>query len=307
VALNNSTKDFFQFNGKSMNIVSGWYGASVRNILLFGEFSANNSGKHSIVQGVTLKPSDRITFNFLFRDMDPGYIAFHSNPPASGSATGNETGLLGSVSFEAAKHLFFSGGCDLVRYPWLKYRLSSPSYSNRKELKIRYLPNKDLLIEAVYSNKTFFTDNNSSVGIPEQLEEKSRGLRFSIRFSPSNSLTLTSRFDNKRTYPTLSDGNMLLQDVIYRIPGGPITIWFRYAIFKTDDWDSRIYTYENDLLYSFSIPAFSGEGKRSYLMVKWNLKDIAEFRIKYGITSLNEKTETSDCREELKFQARIWF
>jgi len=31
----------------------------------------------------------------------------------------------------------------------------------------------------------------------------------------------------------------------------------RYCIYNTDDWDSRIYLYENDLLYSFSIPAFS--------------------------------------------------
>lgn len=35
--------------------------------------------------------------------------------------------------------------------------------------------------------------------------------------------------------------------------------------FETGSYDSRIYAYESDVLYSFSIPAFSGKGYRFYL------------------------------------------
>ena len=34
---------------------------------------------------------------------------------------------------------------------------------------------------------------------------------------------------------------------------------------ETDGYDSRIYAYENDVLYSYSIPAFSGKGYRYYI------------------------------------------
>jgi len=78
-------------------------------------------------------------------------------------------------------------------------------------------------------------------------------------------------------------------------------------MFKTDSWDSRIYAYENDLLYSFSIPALSGEGSRSYIMVKWDISDSAEIRIKYGITSLIDKELINENKDELKFQVKIVF
>jgi hypothetical protein len=100
---------------------------------------------------------------------------------------------------------------------------------------------------------------------------------------------------------------MILQDINYRFRKVPVTIWFRFCLFRTDDWNSRIYAYENDLLYSFSIPALSGEGNRSYIMVKWDISDIADLRIKYAITSIAGNGKTPEESNEIKFQAKIMF
>ena len=40
--------------------------------------------------------------------------------------------------------------------------------------------------------------------------------------------------------------------------------------FETDDYNSRIYAYENDVLYSFSIPAFSDKGIRYYFNLNYD-------------------------------------
>jgi hypothetical protein len=87
----------------------------------------------------------------------------------------------------------------------------------------------------------------------------------------------------------------------------PVTVWARFCPFYTDDWDSRIYVYENDLLYSFSIPALYGKGSRSYIMTKWKISDFAELRIKYGITSSVTTGRSLENTEEIKMQFRIWF
>ena len=96
---------------------------------------------------------------------------------------------------------------------------------------------------------------------------------------------------------------LLLQDLSYRFRKIPVSVWFRYCIFKTDDWDSRLYTYENDLLYSFSIPALSGEGNRTYFMVAWKAGKFADLRIKYLRFIYSDTVNES----ETKMQMRICY
>lgn len=43
--------------------------------------------------------------------------------------------------------------------------------------------------------------------------------------------------------------------------------------FRATDWDNRIYCYENDVLYAFSIPALYGLGGQAYLNLRWQIID----------------------------------
>jgi hypothetical protein len=144
-------------------------------------------------------------------------------------------------------------------------------------------------------------------GIPKQAEITTRNIRGSIRYTLNNNLILGTRLDYKIVDPTGSKGIMMLQDISYRFRKIPVTLWFRYCLFNTDNWDSRIYAYENDLLYSFSIPALSGEGSRSYIMVKWEIGDFADIRFKYSITSLVLDCNSNEDLHEIRFQVRILF
>jgi len=45
----------------------------------------------------------------------------------------------------------------------------------------------------------------------------------------------------------------------------------RLQYFETEGYDSRLYAYENDVLYSFSIPVFYDKGYRYYLNVNYDL------------------------------------
>jgi len=99
----------------------------------------------------------------------------------------------------------------------------------------------------------------------------------------------------------------MAQDLAYRFAGIPVTLWTRFCIYNTDDWDSKIYLYENDLLYSFSIPALSGKGTRSYIMLKWDIGDLAELRVKYGLASLSGSGASQSQTDELKIQFSIRF
>ena len=303
----NDPENIFDFKGDRNRICSVYYNSLIRRILIYGEFSTNSNSKYAFIQGLSLRPSDRLTINFLFRNYNPGYFSLHGRGPGTNSSTGNELGILGNFTFEAAKHLFITAGYDIQSYPWLKYRSSSPSWGNKSEIRIKYLPADKITVDASYNYRLSITNNSETVGIPTHKQTIVNSIRGSVRYAISDNLTLGTRIDYKMVSNSGSRGVLLLQDINYRFRKIPVSVWFRNCFFNTDDWDSRIYVYENDLLYSLCIPALSGEGSRSYIMVKWEIMNIAELRVKYGITSQVENSISSKETEDIKIQFKILF
>ena len=302
----NDPEKIHDFKGDRKDQFSGYYSCMIKKILIYGELTGTENNNYAFVNGLSFRPSDRMTINALYRNYDEGYSAFHGRGPGMRSATGNEEGVLANVNFEAAKHLFISAGADFHYFPWLKYRCSSPSSGRKQEVRIKYLPDEKLRAEIVYQHRLTVFDEPEATGIPEQRQLVTKSIKGSARYDFSGNLALATRIDYKLVNPSESTGVLLSQDIIYKWRQVPFTLWFRYCLFRTDDWDSRLYAYENDLLYSFSIPALSGKGSRSYIMGKFEISDNMEMRVKYGITSLIEDN-TSVNREEIKFQVKIFF
>jgi hypothetical protein len=150
-------------------------------------------------------------------------------------------------------------------------------------------------------------NNQKTTGIAGIEGLESRNFKWLLRYTPDENSAFTTRINYKTAYPSGSRGMLLLQDVYHKFGRVPVTVWFRYCLFSTESWDSRLYTYENDLLYSFSIPALSGDGSRSYIMVKWDIRHFGEVRIKYGFTEVTEKSGAGNFNDEVKLQFRVWF
>ena len=300
-------EDLYEFQGRSNSILSAYYTGSPGKSLLFGEISTDLSGNSALVQGFAFRPSDRLSINCLLRRYSPGYNSLHGRGPGNNSLTGNEEGILCNFTFEAASHLFISAGYDFCRYPWLKYRTSFPSLAKKYEIKLRYLPARIINLEVSCNRKYSIVDKQTERGIAAGKETDATTIKTVTRFTLNDKLSLNTRIDYKWIRQSGSRGMIMAQDLAYRFARIPVTLWTRYCIYNTDDWDSRIYLYENDLLYSFSIPAFSGNGTRSYIMAKWDIGDIAELRVKYGLTSRSGTIDPKSNNDDLKVQFRIWF
>ena len=77
----------------------------------------------------------------------------------------------------------------------------------------------------------------------------------------------------KRTH-----GFLVLQDIGY--DGRKVDLSFRTALFDSDDFENRQYTYEKDVLYAFNFPFYYGKGMRNYAIAKVNLSKQITFWIK---------------------------
>ncbi|MGB8358788.1 MAG: hypothetical protein WCD55_09245, partial [Bacteroidales bacterium] len=86
----------------------------------------------------------------------------------------------------------------------------------------------------------------------------------------------------------------------------PLKIWLRYALCTSDGYDSRLYAWENDLLYSFSVPALYGKCSRAFVMLSWKPSDLVEVRAKYAFTVFREEPDRS-VKSEVRVQCRIGF
>ena len=60
--------------------------------------------------------------------------------------------------------------------------------------------------------------------------------------------------------------------------------WLRYAIYDIPGWENRIYAYENDVLGSFSVPAFNSKGARFIIMAKSEILPGFELCIRYALS-----------------------
>ena len=110
-------------------------------------------------------------------------------------------------------------------------------------------------------------------------------------------------------------GYMVYHDILYRPETIPLSFTVRMAIFDTDDWESRIYAYEHDVLYAFQIPSFSGSGFRAYLNTRYVINKYVDmwFKISNSYYPKNETIGTGlneiqgKNKTELRVQVRLKF
>jgi hypothetical protein len=93
----------------------------------------------------------------------------------------------------------------------------------------------------------------------------------------------------------------------------PVAVNFRLQYVETGSYDSRIYAYENDVLYGFSIPAFSGKGYRYYINANYDVSKKLAFWLRWAQLIYNNRNSIGsgldetpgNSRSEIKMQV-LW-
>ncbi|MFP4471665.1 MAG: helix-hairpin-helix domain-containing protein [Bacteroidales bacterium] len=284
----------------------------------FGEASGSANGGRAFVVGTQAILHPRVSLAMLYRDYGLKYQNLFSNAFGEGSRNQGERGIYSGIRLELHRYWSFYGYADFFAFPWIRYRVDQPSSGHEYMGQLSFFPSRDLEIYFRHRSEVKAQNFASENAMPVVKEICRRSFRLNAAMAVSPSMVLKNRVEinsYRQGGGEASTGFLIYQDVLFRPENSPWDLSLRYALFDTETYDARIYAYENDVLYAFSIPAYYYQGSRFYVLLKYEATAFLDAWIRFAQTFYsNQKTIGSGLSEihaktksEIKIQIRVKF
>ena len=304
INLNPSTYNQYYFQGKNLANASIDYAYSFKNLNIFGETALNSTNGLATVNGLLLALDPRISISAVYRNFSPRYHSFWANTFSNSRINPrNEQGLYTGFELKLIKNITLSGFIDRYRSNWLSFGSNFPSNGTDYLANIEYKYSRKIVFYARwrYRNEQRNAYNNTTPIDFAALHER-HNLRLNAIYTVADYFTFQSRVElSQYTDGTQKpeNGYLIFQDLKYKALSFPVQLSLRYALFDTKSYNTRIYAYESDVLYSFSIPPYAGRGSRFYAMARYTLTKGIDVWLRYAHTFYTDRNRISTGLEKV--------
>ena len=297
----------YYFNGDRLTNASIDYGFWMGGLHFFGETAICDNGGIATVNGLLAAIDRHVAAAILFRSYDRDYQSLTPNAFGESSGATNERGLYTGFEITPSTQWKVQLYHDIWKHPWLKFNVDHPSNGNEYFARITYTVKRRLEIYGQFRAKKTninFTPEGSS--IPDIVFQKKSQARLHLNNMIDKSLQLRTRLEWTFYQSGVVDqkGFLLYQDFIYKPLSSPWSVSARITLFDTDDFQTRIYTYENDLIYYYAIPAFDDRGIRYYINLRYKGIRNLTAEIKYARTRWPDMTSVGNGNDEIQGNQR---
>lgn len=294
----------FDFRGKNTFAGSVDYSYVFRNFQFFGEVSyVTHSKSFAQLHGVLLALDSRASLSIVYRNYQRGYETFYNAGFAEASQTKNEKGVYAALNVKLAKNWTLNTYADLFEFPWMRYLVDAPSVGHEFLIQPTYKPNKVLEIYGRFRQQMRQRNSRNTDGTITEIEDVTqRNYRLNLSYKVSEDFTVKSRIEYvtiHRLSNTPEDGFILTQDFIYKPKKYPVDLTLRYALFETDSYDTRIYSFETNALNVFSVPAYYYQGSRAYAMIRYTFFRKFDLWVRYGTFIYSNRKDLGSGPEEI--------
>jgi len=286
------------FRGKSNYNLGVDYRFRNRNILWFGEGALSKNKNTAFICGLQASVFSGMRLTVVYRDYARKYQAQFGNAFGENTLNQNEKGFYFGGTINLYNNLILNGFADFFQFPALKYNVDLPSQGQEYMGQLTFYPKYNFKLNLQYQNK----QKQENISITDDKRHvlatsNTWHLRLNTLYNVTGNLILKNRLEFSgygKTDQTNDDGFLISQDIEYNIPKLRMKIYARLALFGIDSYYARIYSYESDLLYTFSIPSFYNNGNRYYLMLKSEPLKALDVWIKYGLTQYSDVTTVGE-------------
>lgn len=307
----------YNFSGKELTNIGAHYSYTYKNIYFFGEFAKSLNAGVAYVNGALISLSSTVSAAVFHRNYQKNYHNFFNQGTAEASDALNEKGFYAGLNINPSKAWSIQLYGDYFKFPWLKFRVDAPSDGYELLSQVSYTPTKTF--RATLRYKSELKQQNTSATVPfNYLDDvKRENYRADVKWSLTKFLSFQNRVEVmqfKKGSDKAEFGYLVYQDVNYAPLSSRFSGNFRVAYFNTASYNSRIYAYEDDVLYNFTFGLYNGKGLRGYANVKYNLAKRLDVWARYalfnyenvqnvgsGLDEINGKMK-SEVRLQLRYQ-----
>lgn len=263
------------FRGRSQAVVGasarynhGWFD-------LFGEVAAaeNNNWGFGTIVGSRFYPASGISLVALYRYYSPWFDNAAGYAFSETSRIGDENGGYVGIDITRVKNWRFTAYGDIFYFSGPKYgipegetigfdamteaqwhaRIRSQFYAFKLRLRAKQKGGT-----GIYSARAQFDWQSGGWSLRTTADANLSGLESAIS---SQAYGVSLAQDVSFDFSCLSTSSTKI----------PLTLKLRVQGFDAREWANRIYLYEHDVLYAFSIPAVYGLGGRAYVCLRWQI------------------------------------
>lgn len=252
------------------------YQAVAGRTLLFGEAAVDGKGHPALLQAALVQVSPVFRVAALLRYYATGY----QSPMGSGfRASSGDCGELGAyltghlvLSRKVEVDIFF----DYYRLLWLSYRTDAPVPGMDAGLALSCNLSRKSTLTARYQWKSR-PKNESEDMYMHRLDEQCRHrLRLQWNCAPLPVLKTKTEvsmvFNKSSSDNQWRKGLLMYQDLACNILRPQLSLHLRIAYFDTDSYDERLYAYENDVYYAFTVGSYYYQGLRACLLLRYKVQ-----------------------------------
>ena len=300
------------------------------NVLLFGEaaMSYNESSKSLVAEsgwlplaaigGMQVQMGDNSQMSLAYRYGSPTYQNLYANMLGQGSSVGNVSGMILSFNTRLPFYINLQSYADFFRYPYMRYRIYSPSTGVEYRLKLSKELVTNTVLDCQYRYKV--SQRNTEGQLYSVVSVMRQQVQATLDYNAPSGWRFVSRvmfsWFEEEGQP-VERGSLIFQEVSYRreIKEHPLIVGLRLSLFDISDYDARLYAYESDLMYEYSVPLFNGRGVRSYLICRYEISSRLSFAVKYALSYYPEQESVGsgydaiadNKKQEVKVQLRWHF
>ena len=292
--------------GASARYNHGWFDAFAEVAV-----SENPTWGVGVLAGSRFYPTDGVSLIALYRYYSPWFDNALGYGFSESSRVGDENGGYVGIDVTRLRNWRFSGYADVFYFTGPKYGI--PQYPS-----LGY----DALFETQYhspitNHKSPITNHQWQLAFRARAKKKGANSTYSTRAwfdYQSNGWSLRTNIDANIVQSSISNnqssipyGVSVFQDVAYSFSQVPLSLRLRLQFFDAQNWDNRIYCYEYDVLYAYSIPAIYGLGGRAFLCLRWQILPQLTLYFRASETLYAKSWATSKGRPQTRTDLHLLF